>query len=75
MSPQEGLKENGFIFSFKHEMKEYCKTDVDILRKCCLKFRVQMVQLMHILFLKCYFYHCISQIHFVILGNILFGFS
>ena len=32
------VKEN-YIWNQKKEMKEYCISDVDILRKCCIKFR------------------------------------
>ncbi|KAK3107046.1 hypothetical protein FSP39_005868 [Pinctada imbricata] len=38
-------KENGYIFNFKEEMKDYCKSDVDILRRCCLEFRSLMINL------------------------------
>lgn len=30
---------NNYIWNQKKEMKEYCISDVDILRKCCIKFR------------------------------------
>ena len=26
-------------FNFQEELLKYCRSDVDILRKCCLKFR------------------------------------
>lgn len=32
------VKEN-YVWNQKREMKEYCISDVDILRKCCIKFR------------------------------------
>lgn len=32
------------IFNFKEEMYKYCKSDVDILRKCCLKLRELFIQ-------------------------------
>tara|TARA_R100001132_G_C3274679_1_gene96951 strand:- start:2096 stop:5947 length:3852 start_codon:yes stop_codon:yes gene_type:complete len=34
----EKIKEN-YIWDQKKEMEEYCISDVDILRKCCIKFR------------------------------------
>ena len=48
MSPNEretflewhnGLKENNYIFNFQKEILTYCRSDVDILRRCCLQFR------------------------------------
>ena len=30
---------NNYIWNQKREMEEYCISDVDILRKCCIKFR------------------------------------
>ena len=33
------LKENNYIFNFKQEILTYCRSDVDILRRCCLEFR------------------------------------
>jgi hypothetical protein len=48
MSPNEkemflewhnGLKENNYVFDFQQEMMTYCRSDVDILRRCCLEFR------------------------------------
>ena len=38
-------KDSGYIFNFKCEMAEYCKSDVDILRRCCLEFRSLMINL------------------------------
>ena len=38
-------KDSKYIFDFKYEMAEYCKSDVDILRRCCLKFRSLMIDL------------------------------
>ncbi|KAL5019204.1 hypothetical protein ScPMuIL_004926, partial [Solemya velum] len=32
----------GQIFDFRQEMLEYCRSDVDILRKSCLEFRKVM---------------------------------
>ena len=31
--------ESNYVFNFKEEIKKYCRSDVDILRKCCMKFR------------------------------------
>ena len=35
--------ENNYVFDFQKEMESYCRSDVDIMRKCCLKFR-EMLQ-------------------------------
>ena len=32
-------KDNGYVFDFKEEIVKYCRSDVDILRKCCMEFR------------------------------------
>ena len=32
-------RDNGYIFNFKEEIIRYCRSDVDILRKCCMEFR------------------------------------
>ena len=29
----------GVVFDFRKELLEYCRSDVDILRRCCLEFR------------------------------------
>ena len=31
--------ENNYVFDFRNEIIKYCRSDVDILRKCCMKFR------------------------------------
>ena len=31
--------ENNYLFDFRKEIIKYCRSDVDILRKCCLLFR------------------------------------
>ena len=31
--------EDDYVFHFKNEIVKYCRSDVDILRKCCMKFR------------------------------------
>ena len=28
-----------YVFNFKQEILRYCRSDVDILRRCCLEFR------------------------------------
>nr|XP_042911388.1 uncharacterized protein LOC107451653 [Parasteatoda tepidariorum] len=33
------------VFDFKKEMERYCRSDVDILSKCCLEFRHQFIEL------------------------------
>ena len=33
------LKQNEYVFDFKQEILSYCRSDVDILRRCCLEFR------------------------------------
>ena len=33
------LKENIYVFNFQEEILSYCRSDVDILRRCCLEFR------------------------------------
>ena len=30
---------SGYVFDFKEEIVKYCRSDVDILRKCCMAFR------------------------------------
>ena len=32
-------RESDYIFCFKEEIIKYCRSDVDILRKCCMEFR------------------------------------
>ena len=32
-------KESNYVFNFKEEIVAYCRSDVDILRRCCLEFR------------------------------------
>ena len=31
--------EDDYVFDFKNEIVKYCRSDVDILRKCCMQFR------------------------------------
>ena len=33
------LKENNYVFNFQEEILSYCRSDVDILRRCCLEIR------------------------------------
>ncbi|CAB4000500.1 DNA polymerase [Paramuricea clavata] len=33
------LKQNNYVFNFQQEILSYCRSDVDILRRCCLEFR------------------------------------
>ena len=37
--------ESGAIFDFKWEMAEYCRSDVDILRKGCVCFRRELINI------------------------------
>ena len=39
MEWHNGLKENNYVFNFQEEILSYCRSDVDILRRCCLEFR------------------------------------
>ena len=32
-------KESNYVFNFNEEILSYCRSDVDILRRCCLEFR------------------------------------
>ena len=32
-------RDNGYVSNFKEEIVKYCRSDVDILRKCCMEFR------------------------------------
>ena len=38
----EELKNAQYLFNFEQEIEEYCRSDVDILRRCCLKFKQLM---------------------------------
>ena len=38
-------KESNYVFNFDEEILSYCRSDVDILRRCCLEFP--------------YHYHCV----------------
>ena len=32
-------RESGYVFDFREEIVKYCRSDVDILRQCCMEFR------------------------------------
>ena len=38
-------RDNGYIFNFKEEIVKYCRSDVDILRKCCMEFREMLCEI------------------------------
>ena len=38
----EELKSTNYVFGFEKEIEEYCGSDVDILRRCCLQFKKLM---------------------------------
>ena len=38
-------RDNGYIFDFKEEIIKYCRSDVDILRKCCMEFREMLCEI------------------------------
>ena len=38
----EELKSSEYVFNFEKEIEEYCRSDVDILRRCSLKFKQLM---------------------------------
>ena len=38
-------RDNGYIFNFKEEIIKYCRSDVDILRKCSMEFREMLCQI------------------------------
>ncbi len=39
MEWHRALKESNYVFDFQEEFLGYCRSDVDILRRCCLEFR------------------------------------
>ena len=45
---EERVSEN-YVFDFKKEILEYCRSDVDILRRSMMKFREDFTQLENIL--------------------------
>ena len=38
-------RDNGYIFNFNEEIIKYCRSDVDILRKCCMEFREMLCEI------------------------------
>ena len=38
----EELKSTNYVFDFEKEIEEYCRSDVDILRRCCFEFKKLM---------------------------------
>ena len=44
----EELKSAQYLFNFEQEIEEYCRSDVDILRRCCLKFKQLMEEICHL---------------------------
>ena len=36
--------DNNYVFDFRHEILEYCRSDVDIMQKCCLLYREMLRQ-------------------------------
>ena len=44
----EELKSAQYLFNFEQEIEEYCHSDVDILRRCCLKFKQLMEETCHL---------------------------
>ena len=38
-------RDNGYVFNFKEEIVKYCRSDVDILRKCCMEFREMLCEI------------------------------
>lgn len=38
----------GYRFDFRQELLEYCRSDVDILKQCCLKFRENFMEITNI---------------------------
>ena len=39
MAWHQGKVENNYLFDFRKEIKKYCRSDVDIMAKCCLLYR------------------------------------
>ena len=38
-------RDNGYTFDFNEEIIKYCRSDVDILRKCCMEFREMLCEI------------------------------
>ena len=49
------------VFDFRKEIMEYCRSDVDILRRCCLKFRTIFSERMWVGSFSSFLYHCCSM--------------
>ncbi len=39
LSWHKNLQQNNYVFNFQDEILKYCRSDVDILRRCCMEFR------------------------------------
>ena len=39
MEWHNGMRNSNYVFNFQEEIVAYCRSDVDILRRCCLEFR------------------------------------
>ena len=39
MERHNGMRNSNYVFNFPEEIVAYCRSDVDILRRCCLEFR------------------------------------
>ena len=48
MKQHDSKLENAEVFDFKKGMQAYCESDVDILRRCCLKFRKEYLSIANI---------------------------
>ena len=35
----QGMRDHNYVFNFQEEIVSYCRSDVNILRRCCLEFR------------------------------------
>ena len=42
------LKNANYVFNFREEILKYCRSDVDILRRCVMKFRDQFIAITQI---------------------------
>ena len=51
-------KESNYVFNFNEEIISYCRSDVDILRRCCLEFR-ELFHRHHRHQSVSYHYHCV----------------
>ena len=39
MAWHQGMRDRHYVFNFKEEIVAYCRSDVEILRRCCMEFR------------------------------------